>query len=258
MDQSTGTSYQKGYYDENGQHYENVAFEKNGRYENVLCHCPYCDRDTILNLDAKDAGMLNLECPHCGGTMELRSQLDDILSQPTENTHSYNSAESLENAFPKKKKKKKVWPWIVGILVAFGLYGNFMDAKEEASYNYVEPLTITEHASVPNDVQFGDTVYLNSVGGNEYTFAPSGTTSGDKVLEWMPIYDSYYDEKSDCYLGYNDDAGVWQYWYEGISSNFGDYGWMEHYDDGWFIEKSDGNWVELPAEYDVSGLWYIG
>ena len=105
---------------------DNVAFEKNGRYENVVCHCPYCDRETILNLDAGDTSMLNLECPHCGGTMELRSQLDDVLNQAAENTHTYNSAASLEGAFgnPVRKKKKRVWPWVVGILVALGLYGD--------------------------------------------------------------------------------------------------------------------------------------
>ena len=32
---------------------------------------------------------------------------------------------------------------------------------------------------------------------------------------------------------------------------------MEHYDDGWFIEASNGNWVALPSGYDSSRLWYI-
>ena len=260
VDESTGKSYEKGYYDENGQYYNNVAFRKDGRYENVLCHCPYCDRETILNLDAGDSAMLNLECPHCGGTMEVRSQLDDILSQPAENTHTYNSEESLRNAFPKKKKRKKIWPWIAAALIAFGLYGNFLDRQEESyyqSYNTVEPLTITETVGATNAEQIGDTVYLNSVGGNVYTFAPSGAKSGDKVLKWMDEYDSYYEAQSDCYLGYNDSVGIWQYWYEGISSDFGDYGWMEHYEDGWFIEASEGNWIALPSGYDSSGLWYI-
>ena len=262
VDESTGRSYEKGYYDENGQYYDSVAFEKNGRYENVVCHCPYCDRETILNLDAGDASMLNLECPHCGGTMELRSQLDDVLNQAAENTHTYNSAESLEGAFrnPVRKKKKRVWPWVVGILVALGLYGSFLNAKDEYSYQQtgtVEPLTVSQNAAVPNEVLLGDTVYLNSIGGNAYTYAPSGAKSGDRVLKWYSEYDCYYDAASDCYIGYNSDVGIWQYWYEGISSDYGDYGWMEHYDDGWFIEASNGNWVALPSRYDSSRLWYI-
>ncbi|MBR4474267.1 MAG: hypothetical protein IKS55_11600 [Oscillospiraceae bacterium] len=266
VDESTGTSYEKGYYDENGQYYENVAFEKNGRYENVVCHCPYCDRETILNLDAGDEAMKNLECPHCGGTMEIRSELDDVLNQQAENTHVYNSAESLEHAFRNgnqaTKKKKKTWPWVVGALAAIILFrsiGSGPSQKPQHQTGTVEPLTITEssgtNASAP--VLLGDTLYLNSAGGNVYTYAPSGAKSGDKVLQWYNDYDCYYDAASDCYLGYNNDARIWQYWYEGISSDYGDYGWMEHYDDGWFIEATQGNWVALPSGYDVSRLWYI-
>ena len=45
--------------------------------------------------------------------------------------------------------------------------------------------------------------------------------------------------------------------YEGISSDYGDYGWMEHDSEGWWIEASEGNWIPLPSSYDSSGLWYI-
>jgi hypothetical protein len=67
VDESSGRSYAKGYYDENGQYYENVAFEKDGKYENVVCHCPYCDRDTILKgcemlgMDVKDVAAICIE-----------------------------------------------------------------------------------------------------------------------------------------------------------------------------------------------------
>ena len=69
-----------------------------------------------------------------------------------------------------------------------------------------------------------------------------------------------FDEDSDCWLWYTTevDPPVWQYWVEGISSDFGDYGWMEHDEDGWWIEASNGNWIELPDRYDADGLWYIG
>ena len=53
------------------------------------------------------------------------------------------------------------------------------------------------------------------------------------------------------------DPPVWQYWYEGISSDYGDYGWMEHDDDGWYIEKDHGEWIKLPDKYGTDGLWYI-
>ena len=52
---------------------------------------------------------------------------------------------------------------------------------------------------------------------------------------------------------------TWQYWYEGISSDFGDYGWMEWDKDEkeWYIEEYDGEWIILPEEYDRSRLWHV-
>ena len=50
----------------------------------------------------------------------------------------------------------------------------------------------------------------------------------------------------------------WQYWVEGISDDYGDYGWME-YDDAeqqWYIESEDG-WDVLPADYDAAALWHF-
>ena len=79
----------------------------------------------------------------------------------------------------------------------------------------------------------------------------------DKTLVWIPEIEDWYDEDSDCYLWYNNKFSVWQYWYEGISSDYGDFGWMEHDDDGWYIEVSQGNWIILPAKYDTDRLWYI-
>ena len=39
--------------------------------------------------------------------------------------------------------------------------------------------------------------------------------------------DNYYDKETDCYFWLNNDVTppIWQYWYEGISSDYGDYGW---------------------------------
>ena len=82
-----------------------------------------------------------------------------------------------------------------------------------------------------------------------------------RSCEWNKEYESYYDPETDCYFWYNDTTKThtWQYWYEGISSDYGDYGWME-YDASkslWYIEVSDGEWIELPSKYDRSRLWHI-
>lgn len=83
----------------------------------------------------------------------------------------------------------------------------------------------------------------------------------DRTCEWNDEFDCYYDPVTDCYFWYNDTTKThtWQYWYEGISSDYGDYGWMEwdSTEQQWYIEVSDGEWTELPAEYDRSYLWHV-
>ena len=133
--------------------------------------------------------------------------------------------------------------------------GNPVDVPLQLNTGVTSSDNITEIES--STVPLGNTIYLNNVGGNEYTIAPSGAKNGDKALRWYGEYDSYYDTASDCYVWYNSDADIWQYWYDGISSDYGDYGWMEHYDDGWFIEASYGNWIPIPSSYDLSHCWYI-
>lgn len=73
--------------------------------------------------------------------------------------------------------------------------------------------------------------------------------------------DNYYDKETDCYFWLNNDVTppIWQYWYEGISSDYGDYGWMEYdYDkECWFIETEKGKWEELPSYYNTDKLWHM-
>ena len=73
--------------------------------------------------------------------------------------------------------------------------------------------------------------------------------------------EDWYDAVSDVWFWFNDEVEPyqWQYWAEGISSDFGDYGWMEYdmAEGTWYIEASEGNWIPLPAEYDTSRLWHM-
>ena len=87
----------------------------------------------------------------------------------------------------------------------------------------------------------------------------SDSSDYDIILTWSDYDESYYDANSDCYVWFNTDMdpALWQYWYEGISSSYGDYGWMEYEDGTWYIETSQGNWKEI----DVSGygdrIWHF-
>ena len=248
IDEATGRSYEKGYYDENGQYYDTVAFENNGRYENVVCHCAYCDQDTIMNPSAEEISARRLQCPNCGAPMEIRSALDAYqISSP-----------GFAAGTVRSGGKKRILPWIllIVVLILAGLYafGSYLLKKESAPSTEFQ-ITAPDPAAADDDL-FGDVIRLARSGDNVYTVSDGAS---DKQLVWDADADSYYDKSSDCWLWYNTDVepAVWQYWYEGISSDFGDYGWMEHDEDGWFIEESYGNWIELPAEYDAGDLWYI-
>ena len=74
--------------------------------------------------------------------------------------------------------------------------------------------------------------------------------------------EDYYDEESKCWFWFNDEVSPaqWQYWYEGISDDYGDYGWME-YDDTenvWYIETSRDNWQTITIESkDEERVWHF-
>ncbi len=253
-DTATGTYYEKGYYDENGQRYDNVAFEKNGKYENVICHCPYCDQQSVLTLDAETARTHSLQCPHCGGPMELKTQLDEYSGTADTGT----SYRTVQTQAP--KKKSHIGLIIVGVLAALGILGSIAESGSEEIEIYDPPESgyVINYNENSNVSLFGEEVSLVKTGEGEYALAPEGET-GDRVMYWSDYDDSYYEAESDCWIWYNTDMdpAVWQYWYEGISSDFGDYGWMEHDDTGWYIEASNGNWIKLPDSYSTDRLWYI-
>ena len=256
-DTASGTHYERGYYDENGQRYESVAFRENGKYESVACHCPYCGSDHLLTLDSTDGSTRKLQCPNCGGPLEIRSELDEILPE-NNNTHVYASEESLRPFAEKTEDKKghSLRNILIAFLILLGL-GNVYHRLE--ARRYIDPVSQT----TVQEIQITNTadekpVYLEKTGPASYRETGNAVLDG-KVLVWDEDAACYFDEESDCWLWYNTDVrpALWQYWYEDISSEFGEYGWMEHDTDGWYIESSAGNWIPLPEEYDAEELWYI-
>ena len=253
VDSSSGKSYESGYYDENGNHYDSVAVKKDGKYDNVVCHCPYCGQDTVMTLDAETAAAQSLQCRSCGGPMEIKSALDDYVSGAgtTSGVVSYEEAEAIRD---RKRKKRRFW--IIAILLVFLLL-LWSSAARSSSGSAIQSGYSQNVSSPDYDLElFGETIYLRRLSGNAYEIGQS-SSGADKVITWSDDDECYYDEQSDCYLwyNYNLDPAIWQYWYEGISSDY-DSGWMEHGADGWFIETSSG-WIELPEEYDADALWYI-
>lgn len=262
-DESTGTYYEKGYYDEDGNRYDNVAFEKDGKYENVVCHCKYCEQDTVLNLSAESISGQTLQCPACGAPLEITSELDEYADARQDNTTSSSypgRSEYTADAVPSGgKKKRRSLLLIVGIvLVVVYIIGSRVNRNssvptpDEGAYPGVE----SDGGGYDTTILTSDIITLAQVDELAYTIDADADA---KTLVWDDDAESYYDEDSVCWLWYNTDVdpAVWQYWYEGISSDYGDYGWMEHDDTGWYIEESSGNWIPLPEQYSTDVLWYI-
>lgn len=165
--------------------------------------------------------------------------------------------------------------WFIGIAVIFVIILVKVDIKEE----------LNKHSNTDNYVIY-ETVNNTSASGAANTVATTAETSrrstqsfkkyspGYGIVHdriYVPeigrecVYDAgsenYYDKVTDCYFWLNNtlNTPVWQYWYEGISSDYGDYGWME-YDyskNAWFIETRKGKWEELPSYYNTDKLWHM-
>ncbi len=83
-----------------------------------------------------------------------------------------------------------------------------------------------------------------------------------RTVYWDDEYECYYDPETECYFfkNYEFDPPVWQYWFEGVSSDYGsDYGWMEwdYNERCWYVQKSKNSWVKLPEREYTDWLWHF-
>jgi hypothetical protein len=148
------------------------------------------------------------------------------------------------------------------LLLMLGFFGFFIiskgtcDPEEAKAFLARLPDMPAEFVQQLNDQKERQSAYEATAVQDRYYVGSLG-----RYCEWDDKYECYYDAETDCYFWYNDTTKThtWQYWYEGISSDYGDYGWME-WDSSemqWYIEVSDGDWEPLPEEYDRARLWHV-
>ncbi len=260
-DEATGRHYEKGYYDEDGQYYENVVFRRSdGVYKNVVCQCEYCD--TINKIDWTEGGPLI--CPQCGGTMKLLSALDEYTQDP-QYQQTRRSPGYVDYADAGKRERRKTLLRVcfcLGILalVILGAYSMIRwTSNRTPQYHYTQP---AEYNPAPEPDRtnlrlFGYRVGLVLTAPGAYRI--STDREYDRIMRWELSENSYHEPESDLYLWFNTDVEppLWQYWFEPISGDYGEYGWMEYEDGTWYVEASYGNWIKVPAKYDTSPLWHI-
>ena len=268
-DEATGRNFRKGYYDENGQYYENVSFYEDGTYKNVVCRCEYCD--TVTKIDWTEGGPLI--CPQCGGTMKILSALDEYTQDPCfyqaarqpgyvdiadQNQSSAAPYRSYPVSNPSHRSALIVWLSVAIILsIAFTVMICFLLLRYRKPSPWILSPTETVGQSLINPDLFGSTLYLQKNASGTYSI--SNAADSDKRLVWDSGEESYYDDASELWLWYNTDVEppIWQYWYEPISGDYGDYGWMEYENGTWYIEVANGKWEPVPTRYDTAALWHI-
>ena len=252
-DSKSGKEYKHGYYDEKGNRYEALILKHNEKYENVPLKCEYCGTTVVRDLTDDNQTM---KCDSCGATMIIDNA---ILDERVSNTFLWDRQEK-RNKFDDAIVVLIIIAVIslfIGIFLVLAIAGD----KFYRTTHYEPQSTVVETPVQRTNLDlYGKEVYLVKDSTSYHIVDSKDNT--DKILYYSYEYDSYYDKDTDCYIWYNTDIipAQWQYWYEGISSDFGDYGWMEYDEEegAWYIEVDNTVWTPLDTtKYDTSNLWFI-
>ncbi len=227
-----GQYFKEGYYDENGRHYENMAMAGS----ETMLRCEYCENRMVYKWKEGDLPV----CDKCGAPLRI-----DITDKE-KLTYTGNVPQS-------NRGFKDV---IAGIpLIGKIAIGVFLCSMALPFFIIIAALFVTVFSGNRSSIDRSgidryETVYAK----NSVYVEEIGRTCYLDGEDW-------YDSQTECWFYYNDSTSPyqWQYWYEGISSDYGDYGWMEYDmdEEAWYIETDNGNWVHLPADYDTSNLWHM-
>lgn len=263
IDQETGESFRKGYYDENGQYYETIAFKGTGKnaakYECKYV-CAFCG--TEVKLEWEEGAVP--ACPNCGGT--LSEEITGIIYDKVEESFIYpdlSMNEEEERRLGNIERGKKfttigtsaVALIFVMVLCSCCCGGSFLRALGDSfdtSDDRQQQTIYTPSVTTADVYELGP-----AINGHSYI----EVLDTGRTCRWYSEYDSYFDPKTDCYFWFNDEVSPneWQYWYEEISDAYGEYGWME-YDqaqDKWYIEVDDGEWEALDSDTLPDYMWHI-
>lgn len=138
------------------------------------------------------------------------------------------------------------WKLVIFIIFFMGLISSAFDNSDKSNVSnidYEEYVDIDESNFEENDES--DKIYVSAL---------------KRDVPWSDEYGTYYDKQTDCYFfkNYDVEPPIWQYWFEGISSDYGDYGWLEYdyAEKCWYVQVSDDEW-EVLSGYDTSSMWHF-
>ena len=223
-----------------------------------MYECPYCLGKVTAQASAD--GLQALTCPNCGGVL----QESNAIAQPQQTAQSFSQPQGYMSApdtgydtvQPAGGRRRKS---VLGRVIGLVLIICFIAAALKAANNRLS--NITQYNYNNNNYNYND----DNNGYDYYEPDNSDSIYVDalgRTVFWNSEYDCYYDEDTDCYFFLNNDMNppVWQYWFEGVSSNYdSDYGWMEwDYDEKrWYVQQSENSWVPLPENEYTDRLWHM-
>jgi len=204
----------------------------------MLFVCEYCNTEIKA---AWNEGQKPL-CPNCNAQMTEGCFVEDELVR--NDFDKYYSSDATKR-YRKLLKIFETTKTITLIVVMF-----MVIAVATAVYqSHITNRNQTISSSNTENNQDKDSLYIEALG---------------RTCYWVNEYESYYDPVTDCYFWYNNkiDHPDWQYWYEGISSKYDGYGWMEYdyIEEQWYIETSNGKWEKLSeniAKSNTIRLWHM-
>ncbi len=224
---SDGQYFEEGYYDENGRHYDNMIMSG----AETMLRCEYCGNHMVYKWKEGDVPV----CDKCGAPLQI-----DITDKAKE-SYSGNASKddgSIKSVISRLPLMGKIAIGLFVCSIALPFLIIFVGLIAAGISNHSSGSSRYETESARNSI------YVEEIGRICYLDG-----------------EDWYDSQTECWFYYNDSVSPyqWQYWYEGISSDYGDYGWMEYdmNEEAWYIETDNGNWVHLPADYDTSKLWHM-
>ena len=214
--------------------------------------CPYCG-SRVAGVPSQN-GFSSLSCPNCGGALQSSNAVQSmpsvgqVYSTPTYNsTPTYQATPSVSGTDYHTLQARQggcvtklIGFIIVSIIIVVILFAVFKFGGSNNNYSY------TNDNNYNYSYSHDDSIYVSALG---------------RTVYWDNEYDSYYDRDTDCYFFLNQDMNppIWQYWFEGVSSKYGDYGWMEWDDDErcWYVQTGSSSWKKLPESEYTNHLWHM-
>ncbi|MCQ2532681.1 MAG: hypothetical protein MJ093_08255 [Saccharofermentans sp.] len=243
-----GENFRAGYYDENGNWYENVIFKDAFNYTYEL-KCEYCGAD--IKAHWKEGAFPS--CPSCGARLNVNT-----------NTTPVDTVVRLRPTLSPQHKKFMAASFIVVGIIAISMpivffatsrnmvstFNDHVKQQQEMLDDATPTLPDTDISIISEESQSDHIAFF----GNSYM-----SSKLNRVLPWDSEIGGYYDEETGVYAFYNTEPFPfqWEFWNENLSD---EYGWFMYNEDTstWFCDNNTGTWTQVPDNLDTSEFWYIG